>query len=243
MLTFKEFLKESLTKEFKDIDFEYHDDLNPKFWKGDKLKKKIRKQLLLIADTFLETVEDSKVKIEDITFTGSLANYNWGSKSDVDLHIVFDDKDSGDVDAKDYLKAKAKLWKTEHPDITIRGFPVEVSPQGTSETHESTGIYSLKGKQWVRKPKAMTDPQVDHDEVKRTLDELTKEINRLIREKASSKDVEKFRDDLKKRRKTGLKKRGELDVDNLAFKALRKAGFIDKLYQYELDAMSRELSL
>ena len=31
-----------------------------------------------------------EVDVEDITLTGSLANYNWSSYSDVDLHIIID---------------------------------------------------------------------------------------------------------------------------------------------------------
>ena len=40
-----------------------------------------------IVDDFIENL-DIEVDIEDIRFTGSLANYNWSNYSDIDLHII-----------------------------------------------------------------------------------------------------------------------------------------------------------
>ena len=66
--------------------FKMKDELNPKVWDGDKMKPEVRKALLKIADDYFEGLElGSEVDIEDITMTGSLANYNWSKYSDVDL--------------------------------------------------------------------------------------------------------------------------------------------------------------
>ena len=64
--------------------------LHPKFWKNSKLSNKIRKNLLQVAQDFLSFVKLKKLKIVDIVLTGSLANYNYNEKSDVDVHIVLD---------------------------------------------------------------------------------------------------------------------------------------------------------
>jgi len=75
-----------------DIDlsgFKMKDELNPKVWDGEKMKPEVRKALLKIADDYFEGLDlGSEVDIEDISMTGSLANYNWSEYSDVDLHIL-----------------------------------------------------------------------------------------------------------------------------------------------------------
>ena len=66
--------------------FNIKKELNPKFWKDDKLDSRIRIKLLDIADDFIDFLGVDWVKPEDITITGSLANYNWNKKySDIDL--------------------------------------------------------------------------------------------------------------------------------------------------------------
>ena len=73
--------------------FVSQETLEPNFWPlGRKLRPSIRKRLIEIAQDFFESLEiDAELK--DITFTGSLANYNWSSYSDVDLHLIVNYKD------------------------------------------------------------------------------------------------------------------------------------------------------
>ena len=45
-----------------------------------------------IAQDFYNSLQiDAELK--DVTFTGSLANYNWSKYSDIDLHLIVDYKD------------------------------------------------------------------------------------------------------------------------------------------------------
>jgi len=82
--------KESQPKEFKPIkSFYLQDDLNEKVWHDFKLDDGIREDLLKIAEDYVEFLE-IEAKIEDIILVGSLANYNWSSYSDFDVHLVFD---------------------------------------------------------------------------------------------------------------------------------------------------------
>ena len=102
--------------------FNIKKELNPKFWKDDKLDSRIRIKLLDIADDFIEFLGVDWVKPEDITITGSLANYNWNKKySDIDLHILIDyskvDKRTDFVD--NYFYSQKKLWNEEHKDLRI----------------------------------------------------------------------------------------------------------------------------
>ena len=70
--------------------FETQETLEPNFWPMDKrLRPSIREKLIEIAQDFYESLEiDAELK--DITFTGSLANYNWSKHSDIDLHLIVD---------------------------------------------------------------------------------------------------------------------------------------------------------
>ena len=95
----------------EDIDFssfEIQDELNPNFWKNDRLDSRIRLKLLDIADDFTDFLNVGWVKPEDITMTGSLANYNWSDYSDIDLHIIIDYKKVDDRTnfVAEYFKSK-----------------------------------------------------------------------------------------------------------------------------------------
>ena len=68
--------------------FEKQPNLDDKFWKeDDRLDRKIARRLTKIATDFINGLS-VPVEVEDIRFTGSLANFNWSKYSDVDLHIV-----------------------------------------------------------------------------------------------------------------------------------------------------------
>ncbi len=71
--------------------FVIRDNLHPDFWDDDgKLKEHIRRRLITIAKDFFESIGLPNMNIKDVTFTGSLANYNWSRFSDIDLHIIAD---------------------------------------------------------------------------------------------------------------------------------------------------------
>ena len=79
----------ALEEEVEADSFRINDELEPRIWDGMKMKEEIREPMLKIAKNFIEGLPID-VKVEDITLTGSLANYNWSSYSDVDLHIIVD---------------------------------------------------------------------------------------------------------------------------------------------------------
>ena len=132
--------------------FSAKNTLHPDLWEENTLKSEIRKALQDIVDEFLEFL-GIEVEIEDIQLTGSLANYNYTSYSDVDLHILIDfSKVDENIDlVAEFLKSKKNLWNNRHK-ITIKGFEVEIYPQDASETHHSTGIYSILDDEWIAVP-------------------------------------------------------------------------------------------
>jgi len=223
------------------LTFEYHDSLNPLIWENNKLNPEIREKLLEVAEAFLEFIEVT-VDVEDITFTGSLANFNYTEYSDIDLHILTDYKDYNiDKDLlKDYFKAKKTVWNSSH-DIKVKGYNVETYIQDVSEPHHSTGVYSIKHDGWLVKPvKAGT---IDKKALLKKVESMKALITHALSDKCDLECAENVKEKILKMRQAGLEKSGEFSIENLAFKELRRAGEIDKLVKGVIDKEDKELSM
>ena len=66
-----------------------NDTLNSLFWENDRLSPAVRDKLLKIAENFFDNL-GLDTDIDDITITGSMANFNWTKYSDIDLHLIVD---------------------------------------------------------------------------------------------------------------------------------------------------------
>tara|TARA_R100000008_G_C3546241_1_gene147722 strand:+ start:47 stop:838 length:792 start_codon:yes stop_codon:yes gene_type:complete len=235
--TYKKWLQELIEPDSIDLDsFKIQDSLHPKFWdEQDKLDPRIRKRLVRIALKFMEELDISKDDILDITMTGSLANYNWSKFSDIDLHIIvnYSDIDSDSEMAQDYITAKRIQWNNTH-NIKIYGFEVEVYVEDDSEEHMSTGIYSVQYDQWKVKP-TKQDVSFCEDCVQKKAAGLMDEVDSI--ENAFSEQrynevltsTQRIKDKIKKMRQSGLESGGAYSVENLAFKVLRRNGYLGKL--------------
>jgi len=84
-------LKEVVEPDNVDVSsIQTHDTLCPLIWDGEKLKPEVRKTLLLNAKRFIEFSDVENLKFNDVMLTGSMANYNYGDNSDLDVHIILD---------------------------------------------------------------------------------------------------------------------------------------------------------
>ena len=216
---------------FKDI--KVHSELNQKLWKGDKLKPEVRKRLLKIAADFIKEL-DIPVDISDITFTGSLANFNYSKYSDIDLHLILDFAkiDENEELVRDFLLAKKSLWNDEH-DIFIRGSEVEIYAENIGDPHHSTGVYSVLNNKWIKKPeKQQKDRIIDYYGVIHKSNQVIDAINSVMELSSFDKleKIELLKDKIKKMRQCGLEKEGEFSIENLAYKFLRNKGYIKKLW-------------
>lgn len=226
------------------ITFEYHNELNPQIWTDNKLKPEIREKLLEIAEAFIDFL-DIDVEVEDITLTGSLANYNYTKYSDFDLHILTDYKTyDADKDLlKDYFNAKKTIWNTTR-DITIKGYDVELYIQDVSEPHHSTGVYSLKDDEWITEPKITKGrEEVDLALVAKKKQAMLDIINYAISPECDVECAEKQKEKFMNLRKAALEKGGEYAPENLAFKELRRTGDVERLVQGILAKKNKALSL
>jgi hypothetical protein len=230
--------------------FGTRDELNPKVWDNDdKLNKKVREKLLAVATEFIDFL-GVPILVEDIIFTGSLANYNWSKYSDVDLHVVADFTQFSDDLLPLYqelFKVKKTLFNTDH-DIKIFGYDVELYVQDSNEAHFSSGVYSVLNDEWDNKPKK-ENVKIDKNLIRQKSNQWMEIIDTAL-EAASDvtaddarEIIKKCRNKLKKYRTCGLEKEGEYSDENLVFKVLRRNGYIEKLMNFENDVVDKELSL
>jgi hypothetical protein len=230
--------------------FKIQDELNPKIWdKDQKMKSDVKKNLLKIADDYFGSLDLTEVDIEDVTITGSLANYNWSKYSDVDLHIVIDYNDLPmDMElVQDFLKSKSSNWNKEH-DVKIYGYDVELYVQDIDEPHHSTGVYSILNNEWITKPQkkkiSFNDKSVKDksnilmDRIEDIYDEMGDVDN-----EETIKRVDKLTEKIKKMRQSGLESGGEFSVENIVFKVLRRNGMLDRLYDIKTVAYDKSVTL
>lgn len=227
-----------------EIAIEYHDQLNPKLWNEDmELEDQVHVKLLEIANEFIDYL-DVPIDVEDIIITGSNANYNWTSESDIDLHIVIDldaFRDECPDLTDDFFMSKKTLWN-EHHDIEIYGHDVELYVQDDDEVHIATGVYSVLNDKWIKVPDYIP-PTYDSEDVKAKADEFKALIDKVISGDGSSEEVKRVKEKIRKMRRAGLRQAGEYSTENLAFKELRNSGYLEKLSDYSKEIYSDELSL
>lgn len=221
------------------MDSLYKKELNPSFWVDNTFDKGIRRKILKIVDNFLKEF-DYLVKVEDIRLTGSLANYNYNSFSDLDVHIITDFKKiSKDKDiVKEALDGKRFVWNLRH-NIFLKGHEVELYFEDVNEPHISTGIYSLKKDKWIKQPTYNPPENVDQNLLNVKVNFFTDIVNRmskLLKETNDKNDIKlihskskKLKDKIINVRREALKKEGEFALENLLFKRLRNKDVIEKL--------------
>jgi predicted nucleotidyltransferase len=226
------------------------DELNSKIWdENQKLRKEVREKLLQTANEFIDFI-GVPLLIEDVIFTGSLANYNWSEYSDIDLHVVCDFIQFSDTELSLYeelFKVKKTIFNTNH-DIKIFGYEVELYVQNATEAHFSSGVYSVLYDEWDVKPEK-EDSNIDTKVLKSKINHWKNQIDTVV-DNATEKDIDeareyikKFKEKLKKYRSSGLKKEGEYSYENLVFKYLRRSDYLEKLFNLENNLLDKELSL
>tara|TARA_Y100000114_G_scaffold66452_1_gene60933 strand:+ start:1116 stop:2057 length:942 start_codon:yes stop_codon:yes gene_type:complete len=218
-------------------------------WRGRRLNKEVAINLRAVAKDFFDSLGLGGTQFDDITFTGSLANFNYTKFSDIDLHILVDFKKI-DADAelvREYFSAKSSNWNNKH-DIRIFGHEIELYVQDSNEPHHSTGVYSVQNDQWLAEPKRK-EPEVDEDMVKRKVKSFIDMIERV----QDKYDSEKYEDahhaakklvkKIKKFRQSGLEDKGEYSYENLTFKYLRNYDHIKELFDIRTQSYDKMKSV
>jgi hypothetical protein len=234
--------------------FESQDELNSKIWekKGDSysMKPEVRKKLLETSNIFIDFL-GVEILVTDIIMIGSLVNYNWSKYSDIDLHIVvnFNQFPTNSQDLYvEFFDLKKVIFNQKH-NIKMFGYDVECFVQSESETTFSSGIYSILYDMWVNEPKKLDKTSIDKELIKekskqwmRIIDGVVDNIEDEDPEEIKS-IVKKYKEKLKNFRNCGLEKGGEMAIENLVFKLLRRNGYIEKLYDLPTEIIDKKLSM
>ena len=218
----------------------YNKTLSINFWENDEFDSRIEKKLLKIARDFYKDLE-TDAEIQDIILTGSLANYNYTSLSDLDVHIIINFEDvNEDVElVKKAFDGVRFIWNLRH-NVVIRGHDVELYVQDIKEEHIASGTYSLLNHKWVTMPK-FNPPDVETSDINVKYNARAYDIDELY--KLSNSDItpdeaetyynksKELKNKIVKSRKEGLSEKGEFSIENLVFKKLRNEGKIEKLIE------------
>lgn len=222
-------------------EYEYHKQLNPQLWdKGDVLNKEVNYALLKIAMEFIDFLKVNNFELYDVVLVGSMANYNWTEYSDIDVHILSDFTDIDFDLAENLYRTKKELWKLQH-DIKIHGYDVELYVEDINDPGISKGVYSLLKSKWIKKPD-YEPPTVSDSAVTAKVKELENIIDHLLDENNSEK-INKFWDELKTLRSSGLEENGEFSIENLTYKELRNNGYISRLADVKNNIADKKLSI
>ena len=236
----------------EDVDpasFESKDQLQPDIWREDKLNPEVGRRLQQIAQDFLMSLK-KKVSMEDLRFTGSLANYNWSEYSDIDLHLVVDFTQIDDKEelVKSYFDAERMKWNNAH-DIKLFGFEVEIYVENSGESHISSGIYSIMRRHWIIEPE-FHEEKLDFYLSRKKADSIATQTNlagTLLRTKEyrqAFKATERLKKKIRIMRAAGLAaKKREYSMENIAFKILRRDGTLQLLNQIKDAAYDKMMSI
>ena len=227
-----------------DTKLRYHDELNPKLWNGKRLNQKVLNGLLKIAKDWASFSKIPDDAISDIVITGGNCNYNYSELSDIDVHLIVDTDmvlgSCGKDIVSDWLYDKKIIWTKYHPNIRIKGYPVELYAMDINEkiVKKSQGVYSLISDDWLSTPTKedvkdlYDDPwltrKIDH--YIKMIDDLTDEDVSPTQEKADQ--IKELKNKFWKMRTAGIDRFGEYSRENLLYKSLRNLGKIDQLNDY-----------
>jgi predicted nucleotidyltransferase len=242
MFPFMEELRDTLSE--SKLSLRYHGKLNSKLWSDDCLKPEVQKKLVEIGKYWIKWAKLPKAAVIDMVIVGGNANYNYTKQSDIDLHIVFDDKKFGECPElrDEYLKEKKQLWALTH-DVKIYGHPVEIYAQKLSAKYpKNQGIYSILEKKWVLHPEKQKI-DLKNPQLLAKVDDYTKKINHLIQTDADEVFFDNLKEKFRKMRTAALEKGGEFSFENLVFKELRNRGLFDKMNSFINKKSSKNLSL
>jgi|TARA_R110000851_G_scaffold85152_1_gene185253 predicted nucleotidyltransferase len=234
-----------------DIDFKasgvVKDGLSDTLWDKDQtLKSDVRTALLTAAKDFYEFLK-VKSPIRDVVLVGSMAHYTYNETSDIDVHLVIDyDKIDEDEDlVSEFLHAKKTVWNSKY-DVRIKGHDIELYAQDSEKTTRSNGEYSIVKNKWNTKPEK-NNSKIDVEDVKKKAVAFIGMIEKA--EKANGFDtigklVDRISDKIWNARSKGLDSdMEELSAANLAFKYLRKKGYLDTLSDLKTKSFNDYISI
>lgn len=223
-------------------DVEFHQTLNVRLWDGMLLRPEVRLHLLRSAMAFYRFLDVPGLPLSDVVLTGSNCAFNYTNQSDLDVHLVVPFARTVCPDlAENFFTTKKALWNQTH-DVTVEGHAVELYVEDDDNPARSSGLYSLIGGEWLRKP-SHQKPRVDDAAITRKVEGLVAEIEAMMTASPRAEDVGRLIDRLRAMRRAGLETGGEFSVENIAYKKLRSLGLLDGLWRTQREMEDHNLTL
>ena len=234
--------------------FKVRDCLENHIWNEEgKLDLRVRRALMDVSDDFWETCNVRWVKPKTVLLTGSICNYNWSEYSDVDVHVVVDFSEVHDnVEfVQEYFDEKKNEWNSEHKKLNIYGFPIEMYVENVGAETVSGGVYDLWKNEWVKVPKhgRIKPIMLNKYGIKQVASDVMTEIDDLCDDFKDEEDLHRIEgigdkasellQKIKAIRKVGLKKSGESSSGNIAYKVIKRSGYLDKLWKLSADVYDK----
>jgi hypothetical protein len=188
--------------------------------------------------------------MNDLRFTGSLANYNWSKYSDIDLHIVvdFSKVDENTELVKAFFDEARLRWNDKHR-ITIHGFEVEIYVENIDEEHKSSGIHSVTDDEWIIKPDPI-EHTIDFETAEKKSQDYVDRAQRISNLVSDGKyelalrHIERVKEKIRDMRKVGLEsEEAEFSAENIAFKILRRDQILKRLNDLKADAYDNMMTI
>jgi len=239
----------AIGEEVEEESFETQETLQPDIWEHNVLRPDIRERLIEIAKGFLNSL-NTGVEMQDLRFTGSLANYNWSQYSDVDLHLIVDfaEVDENEALVKSFFDNARMRWNDTH-DIKMHGFEVEIYVENVKDVHHSGGLYSILKDEWVAEPFPY-EGDIDFATARKKSDDITTQVNLIAhvvdsgKFEAALKSIARLKEKVSNMRKSGLATpEREYSPENIAFKILRRDNVLKKLNILKQQAYNQEMSM
>lgn len=243
--TLSNHLDESLNEKI-----EKHDTLNPVlFDKEGKVFSDVADKIEEIAFKFKDNLAEDGIKLDisDIYLLGSNASYNYTEDSDIDIHIIANERFDCDQKHLPIIYNAYKSLFNDKYDIKIKGIDVEVYVENKDTVDSvSNGIYSVLQDKWIKEPDPNLIPNITEkspeferhfkvweDKYFDLLDSLDIDIEK----------IDNFIDSLYQMRQKSIQKDGEYGIGNLVFKEFRNLGYLDNLKDIKTKIEEKELSL
>jgi hypothetical protein len=227
-----------------DITLAYHKELNPRLWDGTSMKPEVREKLLQFGYHFAEYAKVPEQYIQDVLACGGNVNFNYTEFSDIDVHVLVNRSMLGSPDlVEDYLKLKKENWTLKHH-VKIAGYDVEPYIQDIGEkSPPGQGVFSLLNNQWVHTPVRGNYDFQNDPVLQAKTDHYAHLIDSMIERDADRSHLEALKQKITQMRRTGIAQGGEFATENLVFKALRNAGYLEKMTKYLNSKIDKHLSL
>lgn len=242
--------------------FKYHKTLPPKIWDNSaEINQLVSQSLQMMAAEYFRYMgmvvglPVSGAKIIDVFIHGSMANYYWDKKSDIDLCVVADLTDMLDKMPKlnSFLFFRCMFfgWRRTFR-VSIFGHGVDIFVVDASEfprfiTDTTDYFYSLYRNRWVVPPHRVPDDQLKllRKMSYKRYRVIMRQCEYMLKHKMAHDFIDAYLSNLKRLRTNSVEHPHGLPITStqIAFKMARNTGIFFKLQRASKKQLSKRYTM